>query len=68
VLPQYQRMGVGSSLIDALAAHLRSKGIPGVMLTVGSSNFVGQGFYKKYGFTLLETAPGDVAFGLKLSD
>ncbi len=68
VLPQYQRMGVGSRLIDALAAHLRTKDIPGVMLTVGSSNLVGQGFYKKYGFTLLEAIPGDVAFGLKLSD
>ena len=68
LLPEYQRQGVGSKLVDALASHLRDKGVPGVMLTVGSSNYVGQGFYNKYGFTLLEKTSGDVAYGLKLTD
>ena len=66
VLPEFQRMGVGHRLVDTLAAHLRAKNVPGVMLTVGASNFVGQSFYKKYGFTLLEATEGDIAFGLKL--
>lgn len=68
LLPDYQRRGAGSRLIDALRAHLKRKGVPGVMLTVGSSNLVGQSFYQKYGFTRLEALPGDIAFGLKLSD
>ena len=66
ILPEYQRMGVGSKLINTLCAHLKSKGVPGVMLTVGSSNEVGRSFYKKYGFTLLEEMPGDIAFGIKI--
>ncbi|MCH5198865.1 MAG: GNAT family N-acetyltransferase [Oscillospiraceae bacterium] len=66
LLPEYQRMGLGSKLVDTLCAHLKGKGIPGVMLTVGSQNNVGQSFYKKYGFTVLEESPGDVAFGIKL--
>ena len=66
VLPEYQRKGLGRRLVDTRAAHLKAKGVPGVMLTVGSSNTVGQGFYKKYGFTLLEATEGDIAFGLKL--
>lgn len=66
VLPEYQRMGLGHKMVDALCAHLKSKGIKGVMLTVGKDNKVGQGFYKKYGFTLLESNKKDVAFGIKL--
>ena len=66
LLPAYQRQGLGHRLVDALAAHLKEKGVPGVMLTVGSSNTVGQSFYNKYGFTLLEAVPGDVAYGLTL--
>ena len=66
VLPEYQRMGLGHRLVDTLAAHLAKKGVPGVMLTVGTSNKVGQSFYNKYGFVLLEKAPGDIAYGLRL--
>jgi ribosomal protein S18 acetylase RimI-like enzyme len=66
LLPEYQRMGLGHKLVDTLAEHLRSKGIPGVMLTVGTLNKVGQSFYNKYGFSILEVAPGDIAYGLKL--
>ncbi len=67
VLPEYQRMGVGHKLIDALCDHLRKKGIPGVMLTVGNKNTVGRRFYEKYGFTLLEEAGGDAAYAIKLN-
>ena len=66
LLPPYQRMGAGTRMVDALCAHLRQKGVPGVMLTVGSTNHVGQSFYNKYGFTVLERVPGDVAYGLRL--
>ncbi len=66
ILPEYQRQGLGHRLIDRLCEHLRKKGIPGVMLCVGALNKTGIGFYRKYGFTLLETLPGDLAFGIKL--
>ena len=66
LLPEYQRKGSGHKLVDTLASHLRSKGVPGVMLTVGTLNQVGQSFYNKYGFSVLEKTPGDVAYGLKL--
>lgn len=66
LLPEYQRLGLGSRLVDTLCVHLKEKGVPGVMLTVGSLNTVGQSFYNKYGFTRLKALPGDVAYGLLL--
>ena len=66
LLPEYQRQGLGSRLVDTLADHLRKKGVPGVMLTVGGSNEVGQSFYNKYGFARIDALPDDVAYGLKL--
>ena len=66
VLPEYQRQGLGHQLVDRLCAHLKAKNVPGVMLTVGSSNEVGQSFYNKYGFTKLKTVYDDVAYGISL--
>jgi len=66
ILPGYQRMGLGSQLMDALTALLRAKGIPGVMLGVGSDNEKGLNFYKKYGFKALLRIPGCVFMGLEL--
>lgn len=66
VLPEYQRMGLGHQLVDALCAHLKSKGIRGIMLTASASNKKGVPFYNKYGFTMLEKKAGEVAFGIKL--
>ena len=65
LLPEYQRMGLGHRLVDTLRAHLKEKNVPGVMLTVGGQNRVGQSFYKKYGFERLDETPGDVAFGIR---
>ncbi|MBP3696994.1 MAG: GNAT family N-acetyltransferase [Clostridia bacterium] len=66
ILPEYHRKGYGGKLINALFEHLRSKGICGVMLTAGARNETGKGFYKKYGFELIEQNDDDVAFGMKL--
>ena len=66
ILPEYQRSGFGSMLVDTLKRHLKKKGISGLMLTVGKENAVGQRFYKKYGFTLLEESSGEAAYGLRL--
>ncbi len=65
VLPEYHRKGIGHMLVNTLKEHLHKKGVRGVMLTVGSQNMVGQGFYKKYGFEFIEKVGDDVAFGLK---
>ena len=65
--PPYHHKGFGTQLIKALCKHLYEKGIPGVMLTVGSKNINGVKFYKKCGFTLLEQkdSEGEIAFGIK---
>ena len=66
ILPAYQRMGLGSALMDALTAHLRERGVPGVMLGVGSKNEKGKNFYKKYGFERIGRVPFSIAMGLRL--
>lgn len=66
ILDGYQRMGIGTRLMDALTAHLRSKGVAGVMLTVDADNEKGVSFYKKYGFTPLGELYGELAMALKL--
>ncbi|MBR0536429.1 MAG: GNAT family N-acetyltransferase [Clostridia bacterium] len=66
--PSYHRKGFGSQLIKALCRHLAQKGVKGVMLTVGDKNVNGINFYKKCGFTLLEHADTDVAFGIKTAE
>ncbi|MCL2513630.1 MAG: GNAT family N-acetyltransferase [Oscillospiraceae bacterium] len=66
ILEDYQRMGLGSRLMDALTAHLRGKGVPGVMLGVGAENKKGRNFYKKYGFKKLLRIPFSVVMGLEL--
>ncbi|MBQ3128797.1 MAG: GNAT family N-acetyltransferase [Oscillospiraceae bacterium] len=65
VLPEYHRQGIGHRLVDTLSAHLKEKGVRGVMLTVGAENIRGQSFYKKYGFEFIEKDGDDVAFGLR---
>lgn len=66
VLPEYQRMGLGHRLVDALCEHLKANGIKGVMLTVGAGNKKGQAFYQKYGFDCLEKEKGAIAYGIRL--
>ena len=66
ILPSHQRMGLGSKLMDTLTAHLREKGVPGVMLGVGADNKKGRNFYNKYGFKTLLRVPFSVIMGLEL--
>lgn len=65
ILPEYQRMGLGHKLVDALSENLKEKGIKGVCLTTWANNKKGVGFYKKFGFTQLETIAGTAVFALK---
>lgn len=66
ILPEFHRQGWGGKLLNALFAHLRSKGVKGVMLTTGTDNINAGNFYKKYGFTQIEIHNTDVAYGIKL--
>lgn len=68
ILEPYQRMGLGTRLMDALTALLRSKGVRGVMLGVGAGNVKGRSFYKKYGFREVMKLPGVVVMGLTLNE
>ncbi len=64
LLPKYQRQGLGTRLMDALIAHLKEKGIPGVMLGVARDNEKGQNFYRKYGFSVVEEAEGETVMAM----
>lgn len=66
ILPEYQRQGLGTKLVDALAEHLRSRDGRGVMLIVGKKNEKGMNFYSKYGFSVINTISGAVIMGLEL--
>ncbi len=66
ILPEYQRMGLGHKLMDSLCRNLKEKGIKGVCLTMWSGNKKGGSFYKKYGFTLLETRATTAVYALKM--
>ena len=66
ILPEYQRVGAGGKLLNALFEHYRAKGVKGIMLCCNNENEVGLNFYKKYGFKVLEESEYDVAFGMKL--
>ncbi len=68
ILPEAQRQGFGTQLVDALVAHLREKGVKGVHLGVGGTNEKGINFYKKYGFKLvLDFGKAGKVFGLIIS-
>ncbi len=68
ILHGYHRIGLGHKLTDALIAHLKEKGVKGVVLSVNAKNEKGVNFYKKYGFTLLEETPDYIAFGMNLEN
>lgn len=66
ILPEYQRMGLGHKLMDALCENLKEKNIKGVCLTMFAGNEKGGNFYKKYGFKLIKTVFSTAVFALKL--
>lgn len=66
ILDEYQRIGLGTQLMDALTAHLRKLSVPGVALGVDPKNEKGVSFYKKYGFSVLSDDENGFVMGLKL--
>lgn len=66
ILEEYQRIGIGTKLVDALCQKLKDEKIDGVMLVVGADNEKGCRFYKKYGFNQICNLKGSIAMGLKI--
>ncbi len=52
VLPEYQGMGIGKSIVNRLIEHIKNTAIPGTGVEVGLTAVKGkEPFYKKLGFT-----------------
>jgi ribosomal protein S18 acetylase RimI-like enzyme len=64
IMPDFQRMGMGKKLVDALMAHLNSIGVQKLHLGCGASNEKGTSFYKKIGFHIVKTVVGVNIFGV----
>ena len=66
ILDEFTGKGSGSALMKTLLSHLKSKGVKGVMLIVGSGNTSAVRVYKRNGFRVLVSAFGGTVMGLQL--
>ena len=67
LLPETQRQGLGTMLINNLAAHLKNKGIKHVSVMTISKKSMGYKFYKKYGFrTVSRISPDRITMTLDI--
>ncbi|MDR1629379.1 MAG: GNAT family N-acetyltransferase [Oscillospiraceae bacterium] len=64
--PEYQRIGAGSRLMNTLMEHLRTKGVHGLMLVVGTDNLRGRNFYKKNKFKELMVTKSGTAMAIEI--
>lgn len=65
ILPEGQRMGTGTALVDTLREKLREDAVPGVFLICGASNVKGVNFYRKYGFAEKKKMFGSILFAIE---
>lgn len=66
IRPGYTGSGFGTELIRTLLSHLKDKGVPAVMLTVGSGNREAIRFYERNGFKIIVKAFGGTVMGINL--
>jgi ribosomal protein S18 acetylase RimI-like enzyme len=66
LLQRAQKKGQGKRLMETLFTALRSQGVAGVHLGVGSRNENGIAFYEHIGFKLLQTHPWGRVYGYLL--
>lgn len=63
LLPGYQRAGHGRALISAFLGALRTAGVPGVHLAVGTANASALAFYDRTGFAVIDVPdPGPLTY------
>ena len=65
ILPDYQHIGAGTQLVNALKEHLKEKGIKGLMLSAGMGNKNAIAFYKKNNFKKTANIFGSVIMTYK---
>lgn len=68
ILPEFQRRGFGSKLMDANISNLKAKRVSAVMLVCGAHNKKGINFYNKYGFKKIINIFGFEAMGMNLKE
>lgn len=67
LLPRLQGQGLGRQLIDTLIAQLRSRGVPGLHLSMDAANTGARAFYDRLGFTELPSSTAEApVLGLRL--
>ena len=64
-LPRAQGQGLGTRALAAFVEKLRSTGVSGFHLGVGSGNIRARAFYAKQGFEVIWQDPGVTYFGLR---
>jgi ribosomal-protein-alanine N-acetyltransferase len=57
VRPAYQRIKVGSRLLEAAEARLRQKRSQAILLETAVDNAPALAFYKRHGYSIIETIP-----------
>jgi ribosomal-protein-alanine N-acetyltransferase len=68
ILPERQRRGLGSRLLDELGALARSRGATRMLLEVRRSNAAGRDFYERHGFMAIGERRGYYAAELGRED
>jgi len=58
ILPEYQRMGIGGSLMHLFEERMASQGVPGIHLITSNRNRRALPFYGKAGYSMLEQSAG----------
>ncbi|MFX0090519.1 MAG: GNAT family N-acetyltransferase [Candidatus Hodarchaeota archaeon] len=53
ILPEYQRKGIGSRLMQVFEQHMRDLGVPGIHLGTSNHNTKALPFYKKQGYQII---------------
>ncbi len=61
VLPDFQGRGAGRSLLDAVRARARERGLDRMLVATTNDDLPALSLYQRYGFRIVEIVPGRVA-------
>ena len=57
ILPEYQRMGLGTRLMETFETHLQDQGVKGLHLGTSNQNYKAIPFYEKHGYKIVREVP-----------